>query len=312
VKVSVILPVYDASRTLRQAVSSILRQDFADFELILLDDCSTDGSRELVAEYAAADSRIRTIFHRENVGLPASLNEALQAARGEYVVRMDADDESLPHRLGVQLDFMERHPRVAVAGSYVYHMGARPEFDHLIELPTGSARVREVLRLENCIYHPSVIMRRAPIVRLGGYRAEFRNAEDYDLWLRARRLYELDNIPEPLLRYRFSVGGQTLARKWEQLFYTFFAQTADDERVGSLREARRDAAEALARVDPTAFLAQTGKGTASELIRLRLWADARAVAMRLLRESGPGPATAVAGRIAAAAVLPRVRRDPHG
>jgi glycosyltransferase involved in cell wall biosynthesis len=308
VKASVILPVYNAARTLPRAIESILAQDVGDFELITIDDCSSDGSRVLIEQYAAADDRIRTIFHPENVGLPGTLNEALQAARGEYVVRMDADDESLPHRLSVQLDFMERHPRVAVAGSSVYHMGSRPEFDHLIELPTGPARVREMLRVENCIYHPSVIMRRAEVVELGGYRPGFQNAEDYDLWLRVAKLHELDNIAEPLLRYRFSVGGQTLARKWEQLFYFLLAQAANQDHASSFSEARRDAADALAKVNRRQFMSQTGRAAADELVRLHLWRDAYVVGWRLWSEAGPRPALAAAARVSIAALRAQVGR----
>ena len=185
--VSVVLPVFNAAATLRQAVDSILAQDFVDFELLLVDDGSTDGSREIVTDYATRDRRVRAMLHDANVGLPATLNEALREARGRYVARMDADDESLPHRLRVQVEFMNMHPRVAVAGSYVYFMGARSDFDRLVEFPTGPAVVSDALRSRNCIYHPTVILRREEILGLGGYREEFRNAEDYDLWLRARK-----------------------------------------------------------------------------------------------------------------------------
>ena len=307
-RISVLLPVFNAASTLRQAVESILGQDFRDFELLVVDDCSADGSAEIIAEYANADDRIRTIAHERNVGLPETLNQALAEARGEYAVRMDADDEALPQRLGVQLDFMERHPHVVVAGSYVYYMGARPEFDRLVTFPTGAAAVREFLRVENCIYHPTVIMRRGPILELGGYRASFRNAEDYDLWLRVRRHYELDNIPEPLLRYRVSVGGQTLNRRWEQLFYILLAQALDQDGKRTLQEARRDAADAVSQIDHKLFLAGTGTRTAVELARLHLWGDAWRVVRRLLRESGLRFVPALLAELAAAAGQRSARR----
>ena len=186
---------------------------------------------------------------------------------------MDQDDESLPLRLRIQLDYMLRHPDFAVVGSYVYHMGTKQEFDRLVELPSDAEQIKQTLLQYNCMYHPSVMIRRNKILELGGYKAEFKNAEDYDLWLRVSKLYPLTNISKPLLRYRFSVTGMTLGRKWEQLFYVYLAQAAH-EVEGDFECIYEIAKERLEKTDKKHFLTQVATGTVTELSRLKLWKDA--------------------------------------
>jgi glycosyltransferase involved in cell wall biosynthesis len=284
--VSVLLPVYNAGPALGRAIESILAQDDPDFELILIDDGSTDVSRELIRDYARRDERIRPVLHERNMGLAGTLNEGIELASNPLVARMDQDDESLPNRLRVQAAFMERRPGVAVAGSWVYHMGAKRRFDRLVEFPTEPDQIRAQLPRENCIYHPSVMFRRDEILALGGYRPEFKNAEDYDLWLRVSKVHDLAVIPEPLLRYRFSVHGMTLSRKWEQLYFVYLAQAANADDEVPLDEARRAAEKELAETDREWFLVQSATGTMTELGVLRFWRDAATLGMRLVRDVG--------------------------
>lgn len=222
--ISVILPIYNAGPPLREAIESILTQTHRNLELLLLDDASTDGSASLIEEFARRDSRVRAIHHATNHGLSATLNEGLAAARGALVARMDQDDIALPARLAVQADYLNRTPRVAVVGSWVYNLGLTPAHDRLVRLPFSPAQVAECLPQANCLYHPTTMFRREIVLAAGGYRGDFRNAEDYELWLRLSRAHLLANIPRPLLRYRLSAGGMTIGRKWEQLRYVFIAQ----------------------------------------------------------------------------------------
>jgi glycosyltransferase involved in cell wall biosynthesis len=245
----------------------------SEFELIIIDDCSTDNSASIISQYADKDSRIIPIFHEVNIGLAKTLNEGLNLAKSDFVARMDQDDQSLPHRLRIQLDYMLRNPEFAVVGSYVYHMGAKQEFDRLVELPSDAEQIKQTLLQYNCMYHPSVMIRRNKILEFGGYKAEFKNAEDYDLWLRVSKLYPLANISEPLLRYRFSVTGMTLSRKWEQLFYVYLAQAAH-EVEGDFEFIYEIAKERLEKTDKKYFLTQVATGTVTELSRLKLWEDA--------------------------------------
>ena len=281
---SVLLPVYNGGEFLHVAIESVLKQDDPDFELLLIDDCSTDQSAQVIRRYAASDGRIRPIYHRQNAGLAATLNEGLREARGDLVVRMDQDDVALAKRIGTQVEFMHRRPDVAVAGSFVYHMGRRPADDRLVELPVEHEEIVRTLDRENCIYHPSVILRRERILSLGGYRAEFRNSEDYDLWLRVAKVYRLANLPEPLLRYRFSVTGMTLGRKWQQALYTKMAVIASRHPERSLDQVRQEADAEREAMGKGWFLEQVARGTIQELIRLRLFGDALSVLWTFSRQ----------------------------
>jgi glycosyltransferase involved in cell wall biosynthesis len=273
-KCSVLLPVYNAGAALQAAIESILGQDEGDFEFLITDDCSTDDSANVIRRYAASDARIRPTFHARNAGVPFTLNEGLAAARCELVVKMDQDDISLPGRIGTQVEFLRQRPEVAVAGSFVYHMGRRPADDRLVRLPVEHEAIVRTLARENCMYHPSVIMRRDAIRGLGGYRMEFLNSEDYDLWLRVAKVHKLANIPEPLLRYRFSVNGVTLGRKWEQALYAQMASISSLHPEWSLERVRQEAAAELERVGKGCFLEQVARGTTRELIGLRMYSDA--------------------------------------
>jgi glycosyltransferase involved in cell wall biosynthesis len=274
VTVTVLLPVYNGAGTLGPAIESVLAQEDPDFTLLIIDDRSTDGSASVATEYAQRDSRIHLVRHLENRGLAATLNEGLALADTELVLRMDQDDLALPHRLGIQRVFMQAHPHIAVAGSDVLHMGRTPAHDRLVRLPRSPRQVAIRLQTENCLYHPSVIIRRRPILDLGGYRDSFRNSEDYDLWLRVAGRHDLANIPEPLIRYRFSVRGMTLSRKWEQLFYVFLAQEANRDTQATSNELHARADAALALVNRRAFMRQVALGTVDELIALGLRKDA--------------------------------------
>jgi glycosyltransferase involved in cell wall biosynthesis len=274
---TVLLPVYNAGRPLSPAIESILGQQEKDFEFLIIDDGSTDGSVRVIQEFAAREGRIRAIYHADNRGLAATLNEGLELASSSLVVRMDQDDEALPHRIGTQVRFMRENPGIAVAGSYVYHMGSKREFDRLVKLPVGHDDIANALRSANCMYHPSVILRRESVLECGGYRSAFKNAEDYDLWLRLVRKHRIANIPLPLLRYRFSTAGMTLGKKWQQMYYAKLAMLSNEAPERPSKEVAQAAAAALEELGKEYFLEQVALGTISELVQLHLWRDAMTV-----------------------------------
>ena len=285
--ISAVIPVYNGAATLRQALDSILEQSVDGLELLVIDDASTDGSQPILLEYAARDRRVTTLVNERNIGLAATLNRGLEQARHELVARMDQDDESLPGRLELQLGFMAENPGVVAAGSFVFNMGRTPRYDRLVQLPVTPRDVARTLPRQNCLYHPSVVLRRSAVLEAGGYRAEFRNAEDYELWLRLSRRHDLANIPLPLLRYRISPGGMTLARKWEQLYYVTLAQWVYREPRLSLAEAAERASADLARVDRPLFMEQVATAAVTELAQLALWDDALRVLLSLRRDLRP-------------------------
>lgn len=296
-KITVLLPVYNAGLPLRQAIESILAQEFEDFEFLVIDDASTDGSAEIIREYARRDARIEAVCHAANQGLAKTLNEGLAAAKGELVARMDQDDEALPHRLKIQHLFMSTRPEVTVAGSYVFHMGIDKRRDRLVELPTSHSEIARTLKSQNCIYHPSTIMRREEILRLGGYRAEFKNAEDYDLWFRVAKAGQMANIPVALLRYRFSVTGMTLSRKWEQLYYFFLAQVVQEGPEMPFAAHEQRARERLAETDRSFFMGAVAAATAEELVRLGFYAETLKLLRNFTREIGWRKVMSIAYRL---------------
>jgi glycosyltransferase involved in cell wall biosynthesis len=296
--------VYNGASTLRQSLDSILAHTGRKLELLVIDDASNDGSDLIIREYASRDSRITALRNETNIGLAATLNRGLEQARFELVARMDQDDESLPGRLERQVSFMSEHRGIVAAGSFVFNMGRTRRHDRIVRLPVTPRDIARTLPRENCLYHPSVVLRRSPVLEAGGYRAEFRNAEDYELWLRLSRRYDLANIPIPLLRYRLSPGGMTLARKWEQLYYVSLAQQVFRDPALSSAEAARRASAELAHVDRPFFMEQVAIQNVSELARLELWGDAMKVLRSFRHELRP----MVRLSLAAAILKARVKR----
>ncbi len=268
-KVSVLLPVYNAAATLADTLESVLAQTFADFEVVAIDDGSSDASPQILRDFAVRDARVRPILNTQNAGLIQRLNEGLREARCDLVARMDADDLCRPRRLELQVRALEGAPDVAVLGTWVHLMGVTPGRDKLVTLPTSPAEVAATLRKDNCIVHPSVMLRRKAVLEAGGYNPRAKHAEDYELWLRMARRHQLANIPEPLLRYRISVSGVTLTRKWEQYTSHCLSQVlaetnwSDDE-----AELERRVKEKLGQTPRDAFLAAVVKGNVEELLTL--------------------------------------------
>ena len=197
------MSVYNGEKYLKEAVESILNQTFRDFEFIIIDDGSTDGTSEIIARYEKADDRIR-VYHQENRGLVASLNRGCQLAKGEYIARMDADDISLPERLEKQVEFLNAHPDIGVLGTWMELINENSVPQNKVRVPTSPWLIGWSLIFANCMVHSSVMMRRDIVEQLGFYRPEALHAEDYDLWARISSITKLANIPEVLLRYRIS------------------------------------------------------------------------------------------------------------
>ena len=199
--VSVVLPVYNGEKYLRESVESILGQTLRDLELILINDRSTDGSGAILEEFSRLDARIRLYNNEENLGLPGTLNRGLELAGGEYIARMDQDDISLPDRLEKQVRYMRANPEVGICGSWAQLIGERA--DHIWKYPCTHEEIYARMLFANTLVHPSVIMRASTIHRHGlHYDTTQTHIEDYDLWSRALPLIRFANTPEPLLQYR--------------------------------------------------------------------------------------------------------------
>ncbi len=201
--ISVAMSVYNNEPYLPAAIESVLAQDFGDFEFLILNDGSKDGSREVIDGYAAKDSRIRPI-HRENKGLIASLNEIIDNARAPLIARMDGDDMSKPNRFSHQLAFLEANPDHGVVGTWmdVIDEHGEPWPERQAEYPITHDGFMAAIGKGRLISHPSVIMRRDLVRKVGGYRAMYRHCEDIDLWLRLSEITRICSIAEPLYVYR--------------------------------------------------------------------------------------------------------------
>lgn len=200
VKVSVLMPVYNDGRYVRDAVDSILTQTFSDFELIIVNDGSTDETAQLLASYS--DPRIRIIVHEANRGRPHARNSALDAARGKYIVWMDADDISLPDRLAKQYAFMEARPHIAVSGGALM-VFSRESGVRLA--PFDDASIRAGLFWGATIFNPSSCLRREVVVKTGvRFDGALTRAQDYDLWCSLLLDHGLRaaNMPDVLLLHR--------------------------------------------------------------------------------------------------------------
>lgn len=202
-KITVLMPVYNAEKYLRGAIESILDQTFADFEFLIIDDGSTDKSLNIINSYN--DPRIKLIRNTKNLGIIKTLNRGLSLAKGVYIARMDADDISTQDRLEKQVNFMDDHLEIGVCGSWVKIFTHFKFLGYVIKLPTNPEDIKLDLRRRNVIQHPSVILRKSLFDEFGlRYLNNFRHAEDYDLWVRASKLFPLANLPEVLLYYRYS------------------------------------------------------------------------------------------------------------
>lgn len=210
-RVTVLMPVYNSERFIRAAIESVLRQDFSDFEFLIIDDGSVDDTPKILASYN--DPRIRVHRHDVNRGLIQALNLGLAETHSPYVARMDADDIAAPSRLRCQWQWLERHPDVAVLGTAAIRID--PDSRYLERMVSVSAPTDVAQRLMqgSCpIVHSSVMARTNVLQMLGGYRQQFVHAEDYDLWLRVLEHHQIAILPKPLMFYRTNPQGIRLTK----------------------------------------------------------------------------------------------------
>lgn len=197
-KVSVVLPVYNVAPFIQQTIESVLQQSFQDFELLVLDDCSTDDTVERVCTFT--DSRVKLIANPQNLGRAGTDNAALAFVRGEYIAKMDGDDLCHPERLARQVAYLDCHPNVNVVGSWMQNFGTSSYLNQYPVTP-HAAQVMTLFTLPTG--NPSVMMR-THLFRDEGmhYDAALRQTEDYDFFARYVRKLSVVTLPEALIQYR--------------------------------------------------------------------------------------------------------------
>lgn len=213
--VSILMPVHNGRPFLIEALDDLLAQTFADFELIAVDDGSTDGTSFILESYASSDDRITIIRNDDNIGLPRALNRGLEACRAPLVARADADDRYPPDRLMRQVDFLRAHPEVGLLSCGVHKITAEGERFKRVRFPLKDSHIRIRELFVNSFSHPGVMFRTELVRSLGGYNPDYWTAEDAELWARLKSHTRMANVAEPLVTYRKHGSSQMQKRSSE-------------------------------------------------------------------------------------------------
>lgn len=217
--VSVVMPCFNAEKYIRPAIESILNQTFGDFELITVEDGSSDRTHEIISEYAGRDRRLIPIFNDENIGLTASLNKGIDAARGEFIARMDADDISYPERFEKQVAYLRANPDVCMVATSRERIDEDGNILSRKSFEPGKEKLRERMKVTCSVPHGSIMFRRKEVIELGKYREGILYAEDYDLWLRMIEKYNIDVLPDILFKFRLTTECRSIAESRQDKYY---------------------------------------------------------------------------------------------
>jgi len=248
------MPAWNAGPFLRQAVESILSQTLGDWELIVVDDGSTDDTPAVLAELAARDARLRVLTNESNLGIVAALNRGLDACRGQYVARMDADDVALGERLARQVAELDsRGELVALGGAVAYIDADGRDLGVVRRCAVGGSPLRA-----NPLLHPTVVIRRE-VLEAGHlrYRPELRHAEDYYLWLELSRHGRLGALDEVVVKYRITAAAARMRHARGMLWATLRVKARAVRRlriVPTLGDVLRFAAECLLLAAPSGVI----------------------------------------------------------
>jgi len=238
-QISVIMPVYNGEPYLERAVQSILDQTYKNFELILINDGSTDNSPQILENFAKSDKRIRLI-NQPNQGLIKTLNTGIAEAKAPLIARMDADDIAFPDRFKIQKNHMENHPNITALGSAIIVIDENDnQADTVYYPPNGKQLDTYILKNGSPLAHPAVMMQTQAIKDLGGYKELFRHAEDYELWLRLHKHGQIHNIQEPLLYYRHHQDKISVNHAKEQALVSVVARHLSKESTVSSKGWRK-------------------------------------------------------------------------
>lgn len=196
-KVSVLMPAYNSEKYIAEAIESILNQTFKDFEFIIINDGSKDNTAKIVKSFAKQDKRIKFIDNKKNQGVAKTRNQLLNLASGEYIAYQDSDDISLPQRLKVQVEFLDKHSDIFAVGS---GMETFPKIEKVIYME--SPKLLDFY-VANMVPNAVVCFRKSDVDKYGlKYKDDYQTCEDYDFWVSAARVLKFYNLPEVLIKYR--------------------------------------------------------------------------------------------------------------
>ena len=242
-KISIVMSVYNGEGVLAETLDGILGQTTADWEFVIVNDGSSDGSQQLLEEYAARDSRF-VLIDQENGGLTAALQVACKRARGKFIARQDVGDISLPRRLELQSKYLEENSKVVVVCPFVQLLGPGRELLEVLTFPEDPLEAtRQWWEERRAPVHSATMFRRDAYELAGGYRSAFRTAQDHDLWYRLLLLGQLGFVPVPLFQWILdetgisAQGGQLQARFAEIAHRCHLARTNGQAESQLLSEA---------------------------------------------------------------------------
>lgn len=210
--VSVVMPAYNAEKYISEAIESILNQTFKDFEFIIVDDASTDGTWGIIQKYAEKDPRIVAVKNEKNIRVARTRNRGIEKAIGKYVANMDADDRSLPDRLSVQYDFLEAHSQdidICIGNLNICNIQGVVQYSR--EYPTFDKDLRMKVYKYNPFPNAPIMCKREVFSELGGYDPNYIIIEDFDFWLRAGVRYKYGNCGKTVYDYR--IYGESESHK---------------------------------------------------------------------------------------------------
>lgn len=217
-EITVLMPVYNGEKYLKTAIESILSQTYSEFEFLIINDASTDNSRNIILSYQ--DERINLVDNEQNLGITKTLNRGLQLAKGKYIARMDCDDISLPNRLEKQLEYITKE-NVSFVGSYCKLFSDTKELKNMLTAPVYHNAILFHLCFRCCLVHSSMLFSKQAVIDLGGYDESKNYVEDYDLWCKAILNYKFVVIPKILHAYRENDSSISSRNKDIQLYNAY-------------------------------------------------------------------------------------------
>ncbi len=222
-KVSVVIPVYNAEKYIGEAIEGILNQTFKDFELILVNDCSTDNTLEIMQKYAKQDERIKILTNEKNLKVCKTANRGIKEARGEYIVKQDADDWSYPDRIEKQVKYMDSHPQVVLSSGNMQMCDKDMNIKNRTHFPTIDESIKKVLLQYNPMVHSAMIYRKDTFIEVGGYE-NITNSEDYLLTMKMASKGQLGNLEDILIKYRVLNTSLTAKNSMDMHLATLYCQ----------------------------------------------------------------------------------------
>lgn len=224
IPITVLMPVYNGQNYLRQSIESILSQTFNKFEFIIVDDGSTDNSWKIIKEYSTKDKRIVAVRNKKNLRISATLNKGLSIAKGEYIVRMDADDWSYPYRLEKQYGYMQKRPEVGVSSGTIEVCDEKLRVINKRKYPLSDKAARKIIFRYSPFAHPATIWNREIMQNAGGYNENIPLSQDYDLYFRIGKLSKFGNIKDVLLKLRTHDDSSSIVRGKFQEQYAIYSR----------------------------------------------------------------------------------------